>query len=242
MSSSTGAQNEARPDDRIVTSPRSQEGVAPPGPVNSFFYTLVRLSGLALLRTIFRVRIVNRPKLEEGKPWLIAANHISYMDPIALQGVLHRRVFFMMTDRIYRQAAVHWFFKFVRVIPVRESAINRQSLIGARTILDRGQVVGIFPEGGLSRDGVSRRARPGIGALALDTRVPIIPVAIQGTDRAFPPGAWFPRPRRIRIVFGEPITFDEVPVDSHGRDRRHQLQQVTDRIMSEIELLKAQHA
>lgn len=238
MSASTGAENEARIDEIVEASPGPLEGTSPPGPINRLIFLLVWLFGNAILRTFFRLRVTDPPRLQPAQPYIIAANHISYLDPIALQAALRRRVFYLMTERIYRQPAVGWFFRFSQVIPVRESALNRQSLRRARSVLDRGDVIGIFPEGGISRSGELRPGRPGIGALVLDNKVTVVPAAIAGTNRAFPPGAIVPRPAAVRIVFGSPLSFDDLlPANGPG-ERRRQLQEVATRIMAEIEKLQ----
>ncbi|MEQ8767639.1 MAG: lysophospholipid acyltransferase family protein [Planctomycetota bacterium] len=224
----------ASPDIEIGASPFSLEHFEKVGPLNRLLFFFVRVFGTAVMYVCFRYVARSRPRLEDGQPYIIAANHISFLDPPALQAAFRRRIFYLMTERIYRQPAVGWFFRFCRVIPVRQGSMNRQSLVAARKLLSRGQVVGIFPEGGISRSGELRRGHPGIASLVLETRVPVIPAAIFGTRNALPAGSLLPRPKAVRVVFGEPLNFDDLPEVQDRAARRVQLREVTERIMTKI--------
>ena len=111
----------------------------------------------------------------------------------------------------------------------------------ARAVLQQGRVLGIFPEGGLSRDGLPMLGSPGAVSLVLQENVPIVPVGILGAHAAMPPGAAWPRPRRITIRFGAamlPAEFDAMG----GGDRRVRLREATATIMRRIAALTGQTA
>ena len=104
-------------------------------------------------------------------------------------------------------------------------------------MLRRGEGFGIYPEGTRSRDGRLARGKTGVAWLALTADCPVVPVAVAGTDKAQPVGARWPRPHRISITFGEPLTFPEQHgMAGNGRARRV----VTDRIMEAIAELSGQ--
>jgi 1-acyl-sn-glycerol-3-phosphate acyltransferase len=108
-------------------------------------------------------------------------------------------------------------------------------------VLQQGRVIGVFPEGGLSRDGQPMLGNPGAVSLVLTEGVPIVPVAISGASRAFPPSVKWPRPRRIEVRFGQPILPAELDTLAAG-DRRGRLQAATRLIMDRIAALGGQQS
>ncbi len=183
-------------------------------------------------RLLFRIRVVNRPKDPGG--YVLAANHSSFLDPIFLGSSCYRRVHFMMTVIACRSALMGWFYRVMRAIPVEMRGGNRDALRAARAVLERGEVLGIFPEGGISRDGGLLRGNPGAVSLGLAGGVPIIPVALVGAHEAFPPGRAIPRLKKVSVVFGEPID-----VGSIEGSKRERLERATELIMQSIADLRA---
>lgn len=182
-------------------------------------------------RAWFRLRVENRPKLSGA--YVLAANHGSFLDPVLLGAAMRRRVTFLMTEVVYRSPKMHWFYRWNHAIPLATRGGNRDGLRAARSVLQQGRVVGIFPEGGLSRDGGLLLGSPGAVSLVLNEGVPIVPVGIVGADRALPIGAALPRPVPIAIRFGEPILPDELAALAPN-DRKARLQLATVRIMERI--------
>lgn len=190
-----------------------------------------------MLRLWFRLRIVGAPPPRGA--YVLAANHTSFVDPIVLGASLRRRVVYLMTEVVYRSRSLGWFFRWNHAIPVSPRPGNRDALRAARAVLQQGRVVGVFPEGGLSRDGLPMLGNPGAVSLVLNEGVPIVPVGIRGAGAAFPPGARWPRPRRITVTFGEPILPQQLDALGDG-DRRARLQAATRLIMDRIASLNDQ--
>jgi 1-acyl-sn-glycerol-3-phosphate acyltransferase len=110
-------------------------------------------------------------------------------------------------------------------------------LEAALGLLRQGDLFGIYPEGTRSPDGRLYRGRPGIGWLALNSGLPVIPVAMSGTDRVLPPGHKVPRVAKIKIRVGEPLTFESaLALPSASRQRRA----ITDEVMNAIQALSGQ--
>ena len=107
-------------------------------------------------------------------------------------------------------------------------------------MLKQQRVVGIFPEGGLSRDGMLMLGSPGAVSLVLNEKLPIVPVGIVGAAEALPSGVSWPRPRKLVVRYGEPITSAEL--DALGGGRRERLQNATRLIMQRIAALTGQEA
>lgn len=211
---------------------------SPPGIVNRVTFLLFWLSFGALLRVYFRLRSRNRPKLKGA--YVLAPNHTSYLDPILLGAVSWRRITFMMTGLLYRGPRLGWFYRWTAAIPVEARGGNRAGLRAARDVLRSGRVLSVFPEGGIGRDGRLLLGNPGVVSLVLNEGVPVVPVGIVGSHRAFPSGGGFPKPHRIEIRFGDPIPAEELRPP--GRDRKQTLILATQRIMREIAVLTDQTA
>lgn len=204
-----------------------------PGRLNNLlfwpFWAAVRIS----LRIFFRLRIEGAPPASGA--YVLVGNHVSYIDPVVLGAAVRRRVIFLMTEVVYRSRSIGWFYRWSRAIPLSARNPNRESLRAARAMLQQGRVVGVFPEGGLSRDGLPMLGSPGAVSLVLNEGVPIVPVGLVGTCEALPSGARWPRLRKIIVRFGEPI----MPTDFEApdADRRERLQRATKLIMSRIAAL-----
>ena len=207
-----------------------------PGWFNRAAYGLFWLTVGSGLRLYFRLKVENRPKLQGA--YVLAPNHASLLDPILLGAASHRRIAFMMTEVIYRSPSMGWFYRWNHSIPVSVRGSNRDALRDARAVLRSGRVLGIFPEGGLSRDGGLMLGNPGAISLVLGESVPIIPVGILGLYDCLPVDAGFPSPGQVTVRFGEPIAPDQVA--ALGKSRKARLQAATALIMERIAELTEQ--
>ena len=202
----------------------------PPGlPSNLLFWPFWLFCRLCM-RLWFRLGIEGSPP--KTGAYVLAANHVSLIDPIVLGASVRRRIVYLMTEVVWRSPRLGWFYRWNRAIPVAVRGGNREALRVARAVLQQQRVVGIFPEGGLSRDGLPMLGSPGAVSLVLNEGIPIVPVAIVGAERALPPGCVWPRPCRITVRFGEPILPAEL--DALGKARRGRLQAATRLIMERI--------
>jgi len=191
-----------------------------------------------LLRVYFRYRTYNAPRLKGG--FVLVANHSSFIDPLLVGIGVRRRLVFMMNDVFYRNPRTRWLYRLFRAIPVALTGGNRDALRSAREVLDRGEALVIFPEGGLSRDGQLYLGSPGAVALVLAMNVPIVPAAIIGAFEAMPVQGGFPRPRKIVVRYGDPIPASEF--SSSGGNRKERLGRATEKIMRAIAELGGQTA
>ena len=203
---------------------------APPPRWDDGLFAAFRVSFGALLRAWFRIRVEGR--LPAPGACVLAANHTSFLDPLVLGAVLPRRIVYLMTEVVWRSRQLGWFYRWNRAIPVSTRGGNREAMRAAREVLQQGRTIGIFPEGGLSRDGLPMLGQPGAVSLVLQGNVPIVPVGIRGAHAAMPPGAGLPRPRRITVHFGEPILPAEFA--ALASDRRVRLRESVALIMRRI--------
>lgn len=200
-----------------------------PGWVDTFARGFLKTSIRVFLRIYFRWRVLNRPSLEDG--YVVVANHGSFLDPIILGVSSPRNVAFLINSASYRSALMGWFYRLYRSIPVELGRGNRDTLRQCHAALDAGEVVGVFPEGGITRDGGLMLGNPGAVALVLRNNVSVVPVGLVGVRDAMPYGSAFPRPKRIEVRYGDPIPPSELDV---GANRKERLAAATARIMREI--------
>lgn len=165
-----------------------------------------------ITRPYWRLGLVgDRASIPRSGPLLIAANHQSFLDPWFLAFCFPRPIRYLMTAKwYYRSPAWNFFFRAWGTEPVRDGD-SRGTINAVCDILRRGEVSGIFPEGGISRDGRIQRFRPGLARMAALSGAPVLPVGIRGSFRAFPRGAKFPKPKTVKVHVGEPMRFPGAP-------------------------------
>jgi 1-acyl-sn-glycerol-3-phosphate acyltransferase len=208
------------------------------------FYVIARFVIRPLFWLFFRPRVTGRENVPLTGPVILASNHLSFIDSIAIPTVAPRRVALLAKAEYFTGSGVSgWFtralFTALGALPVeRETHRAAQAALDtALAVLERGGAFGIYPEGTRSRDGRLARGKTGVAWLALTADCPVVPVAVHGTDRIQPIGARWPRPRRVSVTFGTPLTFPEQRgLAGKGRARR----EVTDVIMEEIAALSGQ--
>ncbi len=162
------------------------------------------------LRLLFRPKVTGLENIPREGGAIVAANHVSFLDPLLLPLVVpRRRVMFLTKVKYIDKPLLRWILAGAGVIPVAtdDPRAVGESVTAAVEVVRSGQLVGIFPEGTRSPDGRLYRGKTGVARVALESGAPVIPVGIIGTDLAFPRGARLPRPRSVRIVFGPSIRF-----------------------------------
>jgi 1-acyl-sn-glycerol-3-phosphate acyltransferase len=153
-------------------------------------YSLSRVLVRLILRLGFRFRVEGREHEPATGPLLVVCNHTSDLDPLVVGAALRRRVRFMAKVELFRPSLLRWWVSACGAFPVRRGEADRQAFRTARTILEHGGALVMFPEGtrGAGRHDL-RPPEPGAAALAIRTGATILPAAILGTDRVLPRGA-----------------------------------------------------
>jgi len=197
-----------------------------------------------LLRVLFRPWVRGIENIPTTGPVILASNHLSFSDSIFLPLQSRRQVVFLakseyFTGKGLKGALTRWFFKSTGQLPIDRSGgkASEASLNTGLKVLSQGQVLGIYPEGTRSPDGRLYRGRTGIARMVLESKAPIIPVAMIDTEKVQPIGKRLPRIRRIGIVVGTPLDFSRF--DGMEGDRIV-LRAVTDEIMYELRKLSGQ--
>ena len=207
-------------------------------------YVLARFVIRPLLWVLLRPRVTGQEFVPLDGPVILASNHLSFIDSIVIPIVAPRRVALLAKAEYFTGTGISgWFtrtlFTALGAHPVeRETHRAAQAALDtALGVLDSGLAFGLYPEGTRSRDGRLARGKTGVAWLALTADCPVVPVAVRGTDRVQPVDARWPRPHRVAVTFGRPMTFPEHRgMAGKGKARR----EVTDAIMVEIAALSGQ--
>nr|WP_218849433.1 lysophospholipid acyltransferase family protein [Nocardioides perillae] len=197
-----------------------------------------------MLRLVFRPHTEGAEHVPEEGPAILASNHLSYADWLFMPLTLSRRVTFVAKAEYFTGTGLKgWlqrtFFSGAGQVPIDRSGADAAAgaLLSAKRILGEGGLFGIYPEGTRSHDGRLYRGKTGVARLALETGVPVIPVAVVGTDVVAPPGKKFGSLTRPVVRFGTPLDFSRY----EGMENdRYILRSITDEIMYEIMRLSGQ--
>jgi len=163
----------------------------------------------------FRLQGSGAEHLPAAAPCIVAANHSSLLDWVFVARFVPRPVRFVLSREFYDQRPLTWLYERLGVIPIRDGRFEPSAHRRLLAALERGEVVGVFPEGWITRDGTLGAARRGVIAFAARAGVGIVPAGVRGAYEAFPRDARFPRPRPVRVRFGAPLP---VPAEA-ARDR-----------------------
>jgi 1-acyl-sn-glycerol-3-phosphate acyltransferase len=191
------------------------------------------------LSSVARVRVEGVHDLPLSGPLIVVGNHLSNADPPLVVGwltpALGRRMHILAKEVLF-VGPVGAFLRSQAVTPVRAGGSDIEAFRSARAVLERGDVLCIFPEGTRSRTGQLQAAKPGVALLATRTQVPILPIGISGSDRFLSPGQVLPRiGTRITLRVGRPFVLHLDP----DLPRRQALHAASDEIMRRIAALVA---
>ncbi len=183
-----------------------------------------------------RWRRIGACRVPGSGPVIVAGNHTSGLDPIAM-GVSspHRLIQFLMAREYYELPVLKLLFRNLGCVPVDRSGADAGAVRASLRILKDGGVLGIFPEGAISLDGSLQPGKPGVGAMALITGATVVPVYIRGTHRHVSVGRDFLRRARLEIHYGAPIRFTASRDGSRDKARQ---QEATDQIMAAIAAIR----
>jgi 1-acyl-sn-glycerol-3-phosphate acyltransferase len=178
-------------------------------------YTVTRIIVSLPTWLLWRVRASGVENVPESGPLVLAPNHFSQMDHFFVGLYLRRKIRFMAKSQLFGPPVLTYIYKHGGVFPIRRGNHDEEAFETVRQLLDQGEMLLVYAEGGRSRSGEMGEPKPGIGRIALESGVPIVPVAIHGSERA---RQWrrfrFPK---VTVGFGEPLTFAVEDSPSHER-------------------------
>ncbi|GLY69856.1 lysophospholipid acyltransferase family protein [Amycolatopsis taiwanensis] len=188
-----------------------------------------------LLRLLWPARVIGAENIPEQGGVILASNHLAVADSFFMPIRVRRRVTFpakqeYFTEKGFKGRLKKWFFIGAGQIPIDRSSGSaaQAALDTAIRLLREGHLLGIYPEGTRSPDGRLYKGKTGVARIALEAGVPVVPVAMIGTDKVNPIGSKLWRPRRLEIRFGRPLDFSRY--DGLSGDRFVE-RSITDEIM-----------
>jgi 1-acyl-sn-glycerol-3-phosphate acyltransferase len=179
-------------------------------------YTLARIVLTLPTMLLWRVRAIGLENVPKTGPLVLAPNHFSQMDHFFVGLYLRRKIRFMAKSQLFGPPVLTYIYKHGGVFPIRRGHHDEEAFETVRQLLEQEEMLLVYAEGGRSRSHELGEPKPGIGRIALESGVPIVPVAIKGSEYA---RQW----KRLRfpkttVQFGEPLTFRVE--DSPTRERQ----------------------
>lgn len=190
--------------------------------------------------TYFRWRVIGAENVPKTGGVILAANHVSYLDPPLVGAGLDRDINYLARQSLFRFPLIGRLLVSWNSVPVDRDGGGAR---GLKSILDRllgGAGIILFPEGTRSYDGKLQPARAGIGLTVVKSDAPVVPVRIFGTYEAWGRNKRFPRPKKITLRYGEPMQFEKLRAEARecSKDRLKEVyQQIADEIMAAIAAL-----
>jgi 1-acyl-sn-glycerol-3-phosphate acyltransferase len=149
----------------------------------------LRFVAFVATRLVYRFKVRGDANIPTEGAAILVCNHVAFVDPVLLMAASPRPIYFIMDHQIFKTPLLGWFFRLAGAIPIapqrEDPVIYEQAFARARKVLDAGDLVCIFPEGGLTRDGQLGEFKGGVMKLLENNPVPVIPLALQNLWGSF---------------------------------------------------------
>jgi 1-acyl-sn-glycerol-3-phosphate acyltransferase len=193
--------------------------------IMKFIIDLIRPFVRWLCRIWFKAEFHGVENIPAEGACLITPNHASYGDPIWITVPIRRRVYYMAWDKPFKIPVLGQMMRIFGAFPVSLDAVDASAQRAAHEVLRAGRALVIFPEGGRTRTGKLMPFKMGAFRYALTYGVPVVPVSINGGEKIWPVGRFFPRARKLIVTYHPPITVERLPegvsrveLKSHSRE------------------------
>jgi len=181
-----------------------------------FLYRTIQLTLRGIFKSLYRTEVIGLEKVPRSGRVLLCCNHISYVDPVVIGAYIPRYTYFMAKKELFKVSFLSNLVTFLNAFPVRRDTTDRYAFDTSIKILKDDNLLGLFPEGTRSTDGIIREGKKGIGLIALLSRSDILPVAISGSNEIIQKPhkrVFFPR---IRLIVGDVIKTGRI-IDENER-------------------------
>jgi 1-acyl-sn-glycerol-3-phosphate acyltransferase len=195
-------------------------------------YQLMRGICVLVCRGWNRASIEGRENIPATGAFVLAPVHRSFLDTPISACVTRRRLRFMGKDSMWKNRASGWFLSALGGFPVARGTADRQALARCVQVLEGGEPLVVFPEGERKKGPVVQPLFEGAAYVAVKAGVPIVPVAIGGSERVMPKGSWIIRPHKLHVIVGRPLE----PVRG-SRSTRSAVRTLTTELHSELQRL-----
>lgn len=202
-------------------------------PIYYFFWRPMRL----FYYVYFRWQAFNGNRVPHTGGVIVASNHASFIDPLLVGSGVSRELCYLARESLFRLPGMGWLLRKLNSVPVDRDGGGGTGLKRILEQLLLGHGIVLFPEGTRTLDGRLQPARSGIGLTVIKSQAPVVPVRVFGSFEAYGKRHVFPRPRKIVVKYGRPMSFAALRAEAKtcSKPRLKQIyQQVADEIMTEI--------
>ncbi|MES2154755.1 MAG: lysophospholipid acyltransferase family protein [bacterium] len=203
----------------------------------TWLWQVMRPIAVPVVRLGLRVRVKGRRHIPKKGAAILASNHLSALDHVVLPMATRRTIINISKAEHFSKPVKAWFFRQWGIIKLQRGSGDQGAIEAAKQAIREGNLFCIYPEGTRSRDGKLHKGHTGVARLALELRVPVIPVAMKGTYEAKPKGGKLKLFSRTAAVVGAPLDFS---ADWGKQDDKEVCRRVTDEIMLAIQGLSGQ--
>jgi 1-acyl-sn-glycerol-3-phosphate acyltransferase len=179
--------------------------------VTDAVWAVGRLTIAPVTRVFSRLRVYGRDRVPRTGGLVIACNHFSWLDPAALGAACPRTMYYMAKIEAHRVPGLGQLIRAFGTFSVRRGESDREAVRMMRQVVREGKALGLFVEGTRQRSGVPGPIQPGAAMVALQEGVPVVPVAVHGSQ-TWKPGNFAP----VSVVWGMPMTFEGLPKGGRG--------------------------
>jgi len=185
-----------------------------------------------LFNLLYRVERIDLDKIPRKGKFILCSNHISYIDPVIIGAYIPRCIYFMAKKELYNNKFLGSLVSFLNAFPVNRRTLDRRTISTSFDVLKDGNMLGLFPEGTRSTDGVIRKGKKGMGFIAAYSKTSIIAVAISGANKIVQKPhkrMFFPK---IKLIAGEVIDVKDI-VKKYNK--KEAISIIVEKTMQEIE-------
>ncbi|MEK6646550.1 MAG: lysophospholipid acyltransferase family protein [Candidatus Firestonebacteria bacterium] len=164
-----------------------------------------------LFKMFFKLEIIGEENIPKTSAVIIAANHLSFLDPPILgTAVRKRHLHFLARRSLFKNIFFGWILRNVHTYPIANDSIGKGGIETAIKLLEEGKAVVVFPEGTRSHTGELQKGKSGIGMVSYKSKFPVIPVYIDGTYEILPRGSKMLKPAKVTIKVGKILKLDDL--------------------------------
>ncbi|MDP6685343.1 MAG: lysophospholipid acyltransferase family protein [Candidatus Omnitrophota bacterium] len=197
-------------------------------------YIFTRLLAKLVFKVLFNLKIFGRRNFPKEGPIIVASNHASFIDPVAIGIGASRKMYFMARGSLFRSRFFGKYLRLINTFPVKLKGGDINAFKMTLGKLKDKRAVLIFPEGTRSVDGNLQKPHSGIGFLQVASGASILPCYVKGSEEALPKGVKLPRFKRVSVHFGKQMRFDD-RVSGHKKEK---YTAIAREVMKEIGKLK----
>jgi len=191
---------------------------------------------LPRIMPLFCFRVVGKEEVPLTEGVILAANHVSYVDPLFIGvALVERQLHFLAKEELFRFPLFGGLIRDLHAFPVRRGQGDRGAIKQCLRLLAEGEILLMFPEGTRGDGMALLEAEGGIGFLAARSGCPVVPVYVQGTDNVLPRGKRIPRLHPVTVYFGRPL---RLAAETNRKESRWSYRQLSEQVMKEIGALK----